>query len=69
MSEELWRALLQPGTKIEIETCGTFLRTVVTAKEGMGACARCRPVCRSTAIMVDLPVNVRAVEYGKVRAD
>jgi hypothetical protein len=62
---ESWRAGLQPGTEVEIETCGTFLRAVVTANDGMG---RLRALLdlfgRSTAITVDLPVKVRAVEQG-----
>jgi hypothetical protein len=60
---ESWRAGLQPGAEVEIETCGTFLRAVVTANDGMG---RLRALLdlfgRSTAITVDLPVKVRAGE-------
>lgn len=60
---DAWRASLTAGTEVEIETCGTFLRAVVTANDGMG---RLRALLdlfgRSTAITVDLPVKVRAVE-------
>ena len=31
-----WRVWLMPGTEVEIETAGRFLRAVVTANDGMG---------------------------------
>lgn len=64
---EDWRASLTPGTEVEIETAGRFLRAVVTANDGMG---RLRALLdlfgRSTAVTVDLPVKVRAAPQPKV---
>ena len=58
-----WRVWLMPGTEVEIETAGTFLHAVVTANDGMGRLRALLDLfCRSTAVMVDLPVKVRAVE-------